>query len=331
MIYIPKTTVRSASIGGHVGLRGFFKMAAIRKTDGRRRLLADWFPNIITNGGRNEMATSGYIRWCHVGDGSAEPAVSDTSLAGFVASTSSASVSQGNQSSAPYYNSLRRVFLFDEGAAEGNLSEVATSWVSSSAGPIFSRALIKDEFDEPTTITVLADEFLEVTYELRIYPPTDDLAFNLVDQGPAETTHGIIVRPADVTSHPGFGGAPLGWGHTSQTGASIAMPGGSSGGSFNRPRAYDGEIQGVTQLPSGSGENLSNSDYSTLSYVTDSFTRKAEIVAPFGSWNFSIGAMRINFRAGGTWQIGFDPNIVKDNEQILELDVEVTWDNYDPE
>src|SRR5690606_31940294 len=52
------------------GLCGRFKLEAERP-DGQRRLLADWFPNLITNAGLNRIGTSsGWLTACAVGTGS---------------------------------------------------------------------------------------------------------------------------------------------------------------------------------------------------------------------------------------------------------------------
>jgi len=61
---------------------------------------------------------------------------------------------------------LSRVLPFNLGAKVGTFSEVGL-FNSSSAGILIAGQLIKDEFGAPTTITILADEQLVVTYILE--------------------------------------------------------------------------------------------------------------------------------------------------------------------
>lgn len=167
------------------GVCGFFKFEAVKlDKDGNetsRRTLADWFPNLITNNGLNlYMAATGSglgsnpLSYCQVGSGSTPPAVTDTALVARIANNNSIlTTSNGVASSAPYYGWKRFTYRFNEGVAAGNISEVGIS--QSTTGNLFSRALILDE-GSPTTLVVLPDETLDVTYELRLYPPSADAA-----------------------------------------------------------------------------------------------------------------------------------------------------------
>src|SRR3546814_14595240 len=47
---------------------------------GTREAVADWFRNLITNRGLDMMPVMNYLSACHVGSGSATPAVTDTTL-----------------------------------------------------------------------------------------------------------------------------------------------------------------------------------------------------------------------------------------------------------
>ena len=151
---------------------GWFKIEATRP-DGTRRVLADWFPNLILNGGLDRMgANPDYLSWCQVGSGSTAPVAAQTALVNRIAGTSTQQNNvSGAQASAPYYGWYRRTYRFAQGVAAGNLSEVGVGWATS--GSLFSRALILDGGGSPTTITVLSDEVLDVTYELRRYPGTE--------------------------------------------------------------------------------------------------------------------------------------------------------------
>src|SRR5690606_4774599 len=67
---------------------------------------------------------------------------------------------------------------FGQGQAAGNLSEIGIQHTSTS-GPLWSRALILDGQGNPTTITVLPDDFLTCYYTLRIMIPKEDAVFHI--------------------------------------------------------------------------------------------------------------------------------------------------------
>jgi hypothetical protein len=174
----------------NVGVEGWFKFEKFKcDADGNeipetRVIAADWFKNLITDNGLNSLGNnSSPFEYIHVGTGSTPPAVTDTQMASFVAGvTSSVSQQEGNSPSAPWYGFSRKTRRFAAGLAAGNLAEVGVSSQETNGG-LFSRALIVDSGGNPTTITVLGDESLDVTYELRIYAPADDISGSITLMG----------------------------------------------------------------------------------------------------------------------------------------------------
>lgn len=83
----------------------------------------------------------------------------------------------------------RRVFTSPRGAAAGNVSEISAGFSNNKYTKGFTRALILDTSGNPTTITVLADEVLIVTYEIRRrWISADQHTISYNDDGePAET------------------------------------------------------------------------------------------------------------------------------------------------
>jgi len=69
---------------------GYFKIEA-QKLGEERRVIADWFPNLILNNGLNLIGNNDYnwLKYCQVGSGSGAPNITDTTLDNFVASTNS--------------------------------------------------------------------------------------------------------------------------------------------------------------------------------------------------------------------------------------------------
>ena len=304
------------SQGINCGVAGLFMLEAVNKDTGERRTLAPWFPNLITDAGLNRMGTGGVLDNCVVGSGSNPPVVADTALQSQVAITTTKLTNnlRTAQSTEPYYGTNTNVYRFDVGVAAGNLSEVGIGWT----GGLFSRSLIKDGLGNPTTVTVLANEYLDVTYEIRVYPPTTDTNFQVVSaQG---VTHNCVVRASRVTNW-------LYW-------PSFAT---NDGASFTTSaRAYtvgavhlisNGTIGPITSTVQGTtGSESNNITTSNAAYVDLSLERSATLtlLPQHGNLAGGISAMRVAFSLG-EFQYSFDPPIVKTNVQTLTLNVKVSW------
>ncbi len=148
-----------------------FKMRAF-KADGVTTKETEEFHNLVLDTGLQRMGVGAWGNRCLVGTGSSAPAISQTQLDSFLADTNSiqSSDTSMNTTTKPYYYSIQRTYRFGEGVAAGNLTEVGLGWAESGQNPCWNRALIKDSNGVPTTLTVLSDEFLDVTVEIRIYP-----------------------------------------------------------------------------------------------------------------------------------------------------------------
>ena len=59
------------------------------------------------------------------------------------------------------------------------------------------RALILDGGGSPTTLTILSDETLDVTYTIRVYPPTTDVTGSITLDG---VSYGYTIRPCNVST-----------------------------------------------------------------------------------------------------------------------------------
>lgn len=280
---------------------GWFKIEATRP-DGTRRVLADWFPNLILNGGLDRMgANADYLYWCQVGSGSTAPVAAQAALVNRIAGTNTGqAIVAGAQASAPYYGWLRRTYRFAVGVAAGNLSEVGVGWAST--GSLFSRALILDGGGSPTTITVLSDEVLDVTYELRRYPGTVDLTGTVVLDG---VTHNWVSRAAAVTTEGAWTGA----------GAMV----------LDFALSFNGGIGAVTTSPSGVSGILSAT---ALPYSAGSYTRAVTVSAGLNDSNLAGGIRSIlihSYSNTARYQIQFDPAIPKDNTKVLSLTIQHSW------
>lgn len=285
----------------------------------KRGILAH-FPNLITDGGLDRMGNNAdYLTWIQVGSGSTAPANSDTALASRVAgsSTNANLPVTGIQSTEPYYTWIQITKRFSPGVATGNLSEVGIGWATS--GSLFSRALILDPLGDPTTITVAADETLDVTYELRFYPKTTDDAGEVTFTGNIGGTYDWTWRAANVTSSL----ASTGW-IINSNGTSMGATIGSSQGR----QWYNTAIAAITGQPSATeGNSTTNAATITAaSYVNGTYQRSFTASAPLGNANFTTGITAGFFKLGiGAFQIGFDPAIPKTSNDILSIVIRHSW------
>lgn len=284
-------------------LAGFFKFQATNAETGQSRVLADWFPNLITDQGLNQIGIGVQIDRCVVGSSSTPPSFTDSSLASFVAATTN---NIGNStimaSSPPYYGANRRTYRFAMGAAAGNLSEVGMGWANNQ---LFSRALILDSGGNPTTITVLENEFLDVTYELRLYAPDTDEVGQFTLDG---NLYDYTLRAARVTD-------PQYWGMFNGSQAAIFYDYGAT--------CYSGDIGVVTSSPSGISHSALPGHFG---YSNGSLTRSATASWGLTEANFGTGVRSLLLRGYmGSYQIRFTPVIPKDATRTLRLDFATSW------
>jgi hypothetical protein len=287
-----------------VGIKGFYKLEAIRP-DGSKRLLADWFPNIITNIGQDQWYTNSFPpATCAVGSGNTTPAITQTALTTLVASTTTnLGSSNAFQSSAPWFTTVTTTYQFGIGVAAGNLSEVG---IGSSATALFSRALILDGTGNPTTITVLSSEALNVIYQLNVYPPQTDVTGNVTLNS---ISYAYTLRAANVTQQ--------NWGMLGGETMAIAQPAIRSQG-----------LQPITSVPSGTSAGADT--FTSPSYTSGTYANSYS-----GTWNINTGnfggvgaLVWQNGNNGGTrglYQVGFSPFIPKTSSYILVLNWNISW------
>lgn len=295
-----------------LALEGLYQFT-IRRADGSIREQTHWMKNLILNDGLNRIGAGGIGLFCRVGSGSTAPSVTDGGLQTVVASTSTViSDTQGVQPTTPptlpAYRWLRRTYRFGEGVAAGNLSEVGIGWDTG----MFSRALILDPGGNPTTITVLSNEFLDVTYEARCYYPQTDSTFNL-NLGPS--THTVTRRASSVTTAPPFS-ASLFFGNGMRA---SSLP-------YDNSQVFDGDISTVDARPSGLSDNISEGATNAIAYVNNSLKSVWAVRGDLNVWNFTNRIRSLVFPTPmGAFQFQFEPRIAKDNTYRLNLNIAVSW------
>lgn len=288
-----------------VGMAGRYRLQ-VRGPDGEVRRDSGWFNNLILDAGLNRIGTGAVGTYCQVGSGSNTPNVADTSLQSFIASTGSVPSSTNDRvDGAEKYGFTRYVYRFAAGVAAGNISEVGVGWTSAS-GNLFSRALVIDEFGTPNTITVLSDEVLDVTYELRIYVPTVDVPYSMTIAGVEYTG---VVRAAQFN---GTFWAP----------AMIL----NNGTNYSNPlfNAYQGPLGAITATPSGSN-NSGSLAWDTYSNNSLQRTGVATFNLTSGNLSGGIGAFYLYVYGSWAFQFSVEPKIPKDNTKVMTIRVTTSW------
>lgn len=278
------------------------------------------FHNLVLDAGLDRLSVGSAIGRVCVGSGNSNPVISQTQLDAFIASTTTSQGSDtgGKQiTTEPYYLWSRRTYRFGEGVAAGNLSEIGLGWSNTN---LFNRALIRDANGNPTTITVLADEFLDVVVELRVYPQRNIIGnFNLLDKlGAVISTHTVEGSCLLGSESGGFELGPV----------SLGVWG------SNAMVVYSGVKQdSVSNSPLTA---LGNSSAIVHTYPT---TKTCKGVARFGltaangtHQSFMVPIQyfcsRYVYGLGYKWQIS--PPIKKNDTQEIKYSFTLSWDRYTP-
>ena len=293
-----------------LGMSGKYKIMVGKKPGGvesEQRIVTDWFPNLITNGGLERLAEHEFddiSAYCQVGTGSTAPAFTDTTLISYLANTKSVS-DVDSVNLITLYQQKIRTYSFGEGVAAGNLAEVGVGWATS--GSLFSRALILDSEGDPTTITVLSDEYLTVIYSYRIYGILADTTGSVTFTGDIGGTYGYTIR---------HGRYRIGY---YEFGLNRAM----NWNAINQfCTVFDGTIGAINEDPSG---NASGSTNTVAAYTPSSLLIATTVSLTPAQGNFDDSIKSCRFPLNCFWQVEFDPVIPKTDQDSLSLTFELTW------
>lgn len=167
-----------------LGSKGYYSLS-VYKADGTEveEKRVDACNNVVTYGGAYSIffGTAMFSNYyANIGTGASEITRSSTGLGNrFNATSSGSSASRaGNEvdnGDGTSTLTFVRTMSFSLGSTTGTFSEVGISTSSNGSGFIAGQ-LIKDALGNPTTITVLSDEQLRVTYTLELTIPNGGLA-----------------------------------------------------------------------------------------------------------------------------------------------------------
>lgn len=282
-----------------IGIEGRFKIDGVHKTTGARRELAPLQENVILTSGLDFIGkNSNWAGFCQVGTGNSTPTIAQTSLDARVAGVSlSSSANTNRPASSPWSVDFEQVFNFGEGVAEGILAEIGLAGGTSTN--LFSRALIKDSGGTPTTIEILADEYLEVTYILTFNFKAGDTAWAFDISG---SPYSGVVRASDADLQ------------------NIGMSGREE---MRVVRAHSGAIGGEDGSPSGSsGTAIISND----SYINGSHEKTATVTFSLGVANFGGGISSISWETRiAKYQASIVPALTKTSSDIVTFDIKTSW------
>lgn len=306
-----------------LGLQARFKFVLHKASTGEISNELPWTRNIVLDSGLARMSQGHWVDRCMVGSGNTVPLPTDTSLTSFVASTTTITsiTQQLNSTVEPYYTAYTVCFRFNEGVGTGTLREVGLGWTDDRA---WNKALILDNDGNPTDLVKLADEFLDIYCQIRVYAQSSySGTVKLYDKNGTElSTHTVTGLPVIIGG--GLNFSRFGDGTYTTAGSGFTF--------------YDGNIgTSLTSTPNGSYFDMSNIT-TTVTYPTTT-SMLTTTVAGLDKLNGSIRSLFIKRKDtfGATynmWDVSdgykfqFDPPIVKNNTQKLQIRHLLTWGRF---
>lgn len=254
------------------------------------------------------LPAAGPLSYCYVGSGGATPTYTNTQLQNRIGSTDPAQESKsGTSSFSRGYAELVVVYRFNAGTVVGNLSEVG---IGPSPTSLFSRALILDSNGDPTTITVLDDDILTVTYRLRLTIPRVDILQSInVDNSGVDIPTTVTIRPFASNSYSLSGTTTthgFTWGIKRSFGNGTSSV--ATGTSTDLVSATDTTLSSHVLPSSVALDSYVNNSFRRTGYATFSTTQSNRDIAVFA---YSFGP--------GCFQVKFDPPLQKTNQMALRL------------
>lgn len=281
------------------GLKGHFN---IIKQKANGEIVEQYaFTNLILNSGLDlvgqYIAHGNLLYNCHVGSGNTEPNVTQTTLSNWLASRASDNSNIQSDTSGDVKSiSFTHKYIFNAGVATGNISEIGIANGSSRTSTLFCRTLVKDSQGQPTVISKLPDEILEVYYTLKVIINHQDVIgvgkINNID-------YNYIIRPANI------------------------------GKNTNGTYLYDGEIGDITRNPQG---QYVSSSTSSQTYENGQHRLKYVMqISPNTVLNNGIRSVLFSSILNSIgWQCQFSrvadgQPIIKTNQETVRLSFEVSW------
>lgn len=316
----------------NMGMAGEFR-CVVKRADGSTKIDTGYQKNLILNQGLDFLGRDeGFMTaYCVIGSGNSAPSFSQNKLDAFLAATGTTGypvyktdydkIRDGNL----YKASVTNKYSFTN--IVGNISEVglASNYTNSSSYNLCTRALIKDSNGNPTTISVLSGEILDIYYKLwRITDLTDkNTTLNVLDGVGGSVAYNVITRPSYV----GFNNGAYDYANKV-----IGIPAAYRMGSALNVRADTGELT----IANSEFNPVNSSGVSSITwspYVAGSYKRQLTANATVNELNLNIRRFQVQigfgdfqFRVG---KVSDDSPLVKNNTQTLSIPIEISWGRYE--
>lgn len=323
-----------------LGFEGLYQFEKFRvdadgnELPGTREIISPWQGNLITDAGLNSLGSqaSNYdnLIFCRIGTGNTAPASGDTALVAQVGATSTSGTGGGyDYNSTDKYVWRRVAKRFAAGSVSGvNLAEVGMGYSSSSN--LFSRSLIKDTGGSPTTLTLAADEVLDVLYELRCYLPANNTTVAATIDGSANT---VTIRYSETPRQLRNWAARIGFPFK------LASVGSESGYAFTMYNAVENFPSAATGWGIAGVETQAVVTGGTYTAGTFSISFTLSWGLTSGNFTTGIGAVLVGTANGadgrevcayGPWAYGFSTKLNKTATRTATVTIGLTWGRYTP-
>ena len=290
-------------------LSGYFTVS--KGTDPDNMVEVASFPNLITDAGLLMYgASSDFIRYCNIGSSSTTPTVSDTTLINrlyYSESALSENTGANNTNPNARYVYRRRTMRFTPKGVPYTIAEVGYGW--NTTGSVFNRALVVDGGGSPTTISVLDNEYIDITYELRLYPPTTDSTGTLTPTGKDVVPRNWTARAAGDSGNISY--YVFGW----------SLGGGPGLQSLT---AYRDNIGTLFSTPTGYVGSANTAGSYTINPVIPEITYSRKFELTEGNDALGIKSL-FAIGYGYYYQIGFDAPFMKTNTDEITFTFKISW------
>ena len=324
----------------NMGMVGEFR-CVVKRADGSTKIDTGYQKNLILNNGLNHLGKSAgtpndMMHGCVIGSGNSQPSYTQNSLDAAIAVTGLYSESTPKTSYNPtvdgnLYKTNRLVMYRFTNLQNVNISELGlvSDYSSSTNYNLCTRALIKDSNGNPTTITILRGEILDIYYKLwRVIDISDkNFVINVQDGVGNLTPYNVKIRPFFVgkamsSSSSEKGNATVGYTVTS----------GATYGFYDRPIVDTGDLVEITS-DFNTNSWVDGASKAWSPYVNDSYKTTMTINAPVTGLNLNIRRMSLA-NPFGLYQIRFgrvsdDAPLTKTSTQTLSFPIEFSWGRYE--
>lgn len=311
----------------NMGMAGEFR-CVVKRADGSTKIDTGYQKNLILNQGLDFFGGgkgTDMMTYCVIGSGNSQPIYTQNKLNTAIKGVGGADFSTKYDYDAARYGSLyktNRVRKYSfTGLNNVNVSELGLASIYDSTTTYFlcTRALIKDSQGNPTTITVLSGEILEVYYKLwAVFDTTDKIGqINLLDGVGGMVAYNYKCRIANVGD---------------RLYADIAR---YINFEVNNNSAYlyynNEDIATINSKPSGSCATVSS--YIANPYNAGDYKKTYNLTYDVGIANGKVRTL-LPYMVGMMWQIRFgsvadDSPITKTNTQTLTIPIEFSWGRYE--